>query len=111
MPVVTVSPTNPPLTTANFNWGNVTQAQLGVSVNALIQLITNPARPVVDLSLHDWTIIGGRGKLAVQHVTGVQMGFHANNVPPYSPNIHPVIILEANGKAVVLDGNHRMASY
>ena len=71
----------------------------------------NPPRSVVEMSLRDWKIVAASGKQAVQHANGAPMGYHANNVPALSPHLFPVIVWEANGTTLVLDGSHRLACY
>jgi hypothetical protein len=108
---ITTAPTNPPITTADFAWEKVTQNQRGVSVDSLIKLLTNSPRSVVEISLHDWTIVADSGKQMVQHANGAPMGFHTHKVPELGPHLFPVIVCEANGTTLVLDGNHRLACY
>ena len=103
---ITTATTDPPITTADFDWGEVTQAQMGVSVNSLIKLIKEFPRPVVEMSLEDWEVVDTQ---FVQHTNGPPMGFHAQRVPASSIDLFPVIVCVANGTTLVFDGNHRLA--
>ena len=48
------------LMTSDFQWEPINQVRCGVLVSAVIKLITEPPRPVVEMSLKEWRYWGRR---------------------------------------------------
>lgn len=95
--------------TSDFQWQEIRQARLHVSVNKAIDLITHPPRPVGTLELADWSLVFNGAKHGVRHVTGITSAYYEYKLPENARSCHPVLVGVGNEKYFLIDGAHRVA--
>lgn len=98
-----------PVMTSDFVWQKIPQTRISVQVDKVIQLITNPPRPVTNMPLADWSLIVNNGQTSVRHATGLVCGYHQYKLPHTLQGAFPVLVGTGNGKVFLIDGAHRVA--
>lgn len=99
----------PPPMTSDFVWQDVSQVRIGVSVSKAIKKVTDPPRPIYQISLADWKLVEADGKHAIRHIAGFHSAYYPHKMPDSTENCFPVLVGEGNGKKFLIDGAHRMA--
>jgi hypothetical protein len=97
-------------TSEDYAWKPLYQSRFYHDVIKAIRIIRNAPRPIETMSLNKWRCgTSAAGMPTLYCPNGISYGYRPDKLPTDLHLTHPVLIGEIRGKALVIDGCHRLA--